>query len=199
MKRKILVTGGAGFIGSSLAERLCQNTENFVVVVDNLLTGSVSNIPRTVDQNLKFIKADVNSFNDIASIFHAYSFDYVFHYAAVVGVKRTLANPVMVLNDLKGINNILTLSKNTGVKRVFYTSSSEVYGEPVEFPQNEYTTPLNSRLPYAIVKNAGEAYLRSFKHEYNLDYTIFRLFNTYGPKQSVDFVISKFIMAALRG
>ena len=199
MKRKILVTGGAGFIGSSLAERLCQNTENFVVVVDNLLTGSVSNIPKTVDQNLKFIKADVNSFNDIASIFHAYAFDYVFHYAAVVGVKRTLANPVMVLNDLKGINNILTLSKNTGVKRVFYTSSSEVYGEPVEFPQNEYTTPLNSRLPYAIVKNAGEAYLRSFKHEYNLDYTIFRLFNTYGPKQSVDFVISKFIMAALRG
>jgi len=199
MKRKILVTGGAGFIGSSLAERLCQNTENFVVVVDNLLTGSLANIPKPVDQNLKFIKADVNAFNDIASIFHTYAFDYVFHYAAVVGVKRTLANPVMVLNDLKGINNILTLSKNTGVRRVFYTSSSEVYGEPVEFPQNEYTTPLNSRLPYAIVKNAGEAYLRSFKHEYNLDYTIFRLFNTYGPKQSVDFVISKFIHAALRG
>jgi nucleoside-diphosphate-sugar epimerase len=199
MKRKILVTGGAGFIGSSLAERLCQNTENFVVVVDNLLTGSLANIPKPVDQNVKFIKADVNAFNDIASIFHTYAFDYVFHYAAVVGVKRTLANPVMVLNDLKGINNILTLSKNTGVRRVFYTSSSEVYGEPVEFPQNEYTTPLNSRLPYAIVKNAGEAYLRSFKHEYNLDYTIFRLFNTYGPKQSVDFVISKFIHAALRG
>ena len=199
MKRKILVTGGAGFIGSSLAERLCQNTENYVVVVDNLLTGQVTNIPKPKDQNLKFIKADVNSFNDIASIFHTYAFDYVFHYAAVVGVKRTLANPVMVLNDLKGINNILTLAKNTGVKRVFYTSSSEVYGEPVEFPQNEYTTPLNSRLPYAIVKNAGEAYLRSFKHEYNLDYTVFRLFNTYGPKQSVDFVISKFITAALRG
>ena len=84
MKRKILVTGGAGFIGSSLAERLCQNTENFVVIVDNLLTGSLSNIPKTVDQNLKFIKADVNSFNDIASIFHAYSFDYVFHYAGTV-------------------------------------------------------------------------------------------------------------------
>lgn len=199
MNRKILVTGGAGFIGSSLAERLCQNPENFVVVVDNLLTGSVENIPKSVHQNLKFIKADVNAFNDISSIFHAYSFDYVFHYAAVVGVKRTLANPVMVLNDLKGINNILLLSKNTGVKRVFYTSSSEVYGEPVEFPQNEYTTPLNSRLPYAIVKNAGEAYLRSFKAEYNLDYTIFRLFNTYGPKQSIDFVISKFISAAMRG
>ena len=82
--------------------------------------------------------------------------------------------------------------------RVFFSSSSEVYGEPVEFPQNEHTTPLNSRLPYAIVKNVGEAYLRSFKKEYDLDFTIFRLFNTYGPKQSSDFVITKFLSAALK-
>jgi UDP-glucuronate decarboxylase len=198
MNRKILVTGGAGFIGSSLAERLAQDEENFIVIVDNLLTGSVSKIPKSAHHNVKFIKADVNDFNDISAIYHAYKFDYVFHYAAVVGVKRTLANPVIVLNDLKGISNILNLSKNTGVKRVFYTSSSEVYGEPVEYPQNEHTTPLNSRLPYAIVKNAGEAYLRSFKREYDLDFTIFRLFNTYGPKQSTDFVISKFLSAALK-
>ena len=198
MTRKILVSGGAGFIGSSLAERLARDPENFVVVVDNLLTGSLSKVPKSIHQNVKFIKADVNFFKDISAIFNAYKFDYVFHYAAVVGVKRTLANPVMVLNDLKGINNILSLSKNTGVKRVFYTSSSEVYGEPVEFPQNEHTTPLNSRLPYAIVKNVGEAYLRSFKKEYDLDFTIFRLFNTYGPKQSTDFVITKFLSAALK-
>ena len=198
MTRKILVTGGAGFIGSSLADRLARDPENFVVVVDNLLTGSISKVPKSIHQNVKFIKADVNFFKDISAIFNAYKFDYVFHYAAVVGVKRTLAHPVMVLNDLKGINNILSLSKNTGVRRVFYTSSSEVYGEPVEFPQNEHTTPLNSRLPYAIVKNVGEAYLRSFKKEYDLDFTIFRLFNTYGPKQSSDFVITKFLSAALK-
>lgn len=198
MTRKILVTGGAGFIGSSLAERLAKDPENFVVVVDSLLTGSLSKVPKSIHQNVKFIKADVNFFKDIGAIFSAYKFDYVFHYAAVVGVKRTLAHPVMVLNDLKGINNILSLSKNTGVRRVFYTSSSEVYGEPVEFPQNEHTTPLNSRLPYAIVKNVGEAYLRSFKKEYDLDFTIFRLFNTYGPKQSSDFVITKFLTAALK-
>ncbi|MFZ7115449.1 MAG: NAD-dependent epimerase/dehydratase family protein [Bacteroidota bacterium] len=198
MKRTILVTGGAGFIGSSLAERLARDPDNYVVIVDNLLTGSLSKVPKSVHQNVKFIKADANDLMDLSSIFHAYRFDYVFHYAAVVGVKRTLANPVMVLNDMTGINNVLNLSKNTGVKRVFYTSSSEVYGEPVEFPQNEYTTPLNSRLPYAIVKNVGEAYLRSFKREYDLDFTIFRLFNTYGPKQSSDFVISKFLMAALK-
>jgi UDP-glucose 4-epimerase len=85
------------------------------------------------------------------------------------------------------------------VKRVLFASSSEVYGEPVELPQNEETTPLNSRLPYAIVKNAGEAYLKSYEKEYGLEYTIFRFFNTYGSKQSKDFVISRFIASALRG
>ena len=73
----------------------------------------------------------------------AYKFDYVFHYAAVVGVLRTLDNQVMVLRDIEGIRNVLDLCKNTGVKRVFYSSSSEVYGEPVVLPQHEYTTPLN--------------------------------------------------------
>ncbi len=66
-----------------------------------------------------------------------HAFDYVFHYAAVVGVKRTIDNPIMVLNDLDGIKNILSLCKNTGVRRVFFSSSSEVYGEPVELPQHE--------------------------------------------------------------
>ena len=115
-----------------------------------------------------------------------------------MGVLRTLQHPVAVLDDIAGIENVLKLSKNTGVKRVYFSSSSEVYGEPVEFPQNEHTTPLNSRLPYAIVKNVGEAYLRSYQKEYDLEYTIFRFFNTFGPKQSRDFVISKFLRLAMR-
>ncbi|GAA4845812.1 NAD-dependent epimerase/dehydratase family protein [Algivirga pacifica] len=195
--RKILITGGAGFIPSSLASRLLENPENYVVLMDNLLTGDLRNVPQ--HPNCKFIKGDVNNHQDVAAIMTSYGFDYVFHYAAVVGVKRTLENPVMVLNDIVGIENVLSLSKNTGVKRVFYSSSSEVYGEPVHLPQHEHTTPLNSRLPYAVVKNVGEAYCRSYKQEYDLDYTIFRFFNTYGPKQSTDFVMSKFIDAALRG
>lgn len=194
---KILITGGAGFVASALCEQLCKNANNQIIVVDNLITGSINKIPET--SNVKFVKCDVNRFDDIAGVFYANKFDYVFHYAALVGVKRTLANPVMVLDDIEGINNVLKLSKNTSVKRVFFSSSSEVYGEPVEFPQNEHTTPLNSKLPYAIVKNVGEAFLRSFKLEYNLDYTIFRFFNTFGPKQSKDFVVSKFIKAALKG
>jgi UDP-glucose 4-epimerase len=195
--RNILVTGGAGFIGSSLAERLISDPDNFVVVVDNLITGHELKLPTAAD-NLKFIKADVNTKAEITQIMMAFRFDYVFHYAALVGVQRTLNNPIQVLHDIDGIRNILELSKNTGVKRVYFSSSSEIYGEPVEYPQNEYTTPLNSRLPYAIVKNVGEAYLRAFNREYNLEYTIFRFFNTYGPKQSASFVISRFLNMALK-
>jgi len=195
--RKILVTGGAGFVGSGMAERLARDPENYVVIVDNFLTGEPRKIPVSEHDNIRFIKCDVNDFRDISSVFYAYTFDYVFHYAALVGVKRTLRHPVMVLRDITGIDNILNLSKNTGVRRVYYSSSSEVYGEPVEFPQNEHTTPLNSRLPYAIVKNVGEAYLRSYHKEYGLEFTIFRFFNTYGPKQSKDFVMSRFINLAL--
>jgi len=194
--RKVLITGGAGFIASNLAEKLLENPHYFVVIVDNLLTGDLKKVPE--HPNCKFIKCDVNDYNDIAPVMTAYCFDYVFHYAALVGVKRTLDNPVLVLQDVQGLKNILDLCKNTGVKRVFYSSSSEVYGEPVELPQNETTTPLNSRLPYAIVKNIGEAYCRSYKQEFGLDFTIFRFFNTYGPKQSTDFVMSKFIRAALK-
>jgi UDP-glucose 4-epimerase len=194
---KILITGGAGFIPSALAEKLAENADHKIVIVDNLLTGSITKIPVSKHNNIKFIKCNVNEFGDISSIFYAYSFDYIFHYAAMVGVSRTQEHPVRVLDDISGIKNILTLSKNTGVKRVYFSSSSEVYGEPVEFPQNEHTTPLNSRLPYAIVKNVGEAYLKSYKKEYDLDYTIFRFFNTYGQKQSKDFVVSKFISSAL--
>lgn len=197
--RKILVTGGAGNVAGSLASRLVQDPNNFVVIVDNLLTGSLSKLPSPKYTNWKFIKADVNIFRDISPIMTSYAFDYVFHYAAVVGVKRTIQNPKMVLDDIDGIKNILDLSKNTGVKRVFFSSSSEVYGEPVEIPQHEERTPLNSRLPYAIVKNVGEAFFKSYYQEYGLEYGIFRFFNTYGPKQSTDFVISKFINAALQG
>lgn len=191
---KVLITGGAGFIGSSLADALLEKGNYEIVLVDNLLTGRIENVPQ--HPNCRFIKSDANNYNDIAPVFLAFRFDYVFHYAAVVGVKRTLENPVMVLDDLKGIRNVLDLSKNTGVKRVFFSSSSEVYGEPVHLPQHEHTTPLNSRLPYAVVKNVGESFCRSYQQEYGLEYTLFRFFNTYGPKQSPDFVISKFLDAA---
>lgn len=194
--KTILITGGAGNVGSAMANKLAEDASCQIVIVDNLSTGNINKIPKR--DNIVFIKADANNYNDIVPIFGRYNFDFVFHYAAVVGVKRTLENPILVLNDIEGIKNILSLSKNSGVKRVFYSSSSEVYGEPFEIPQNEKTTPLNSRLPYAIVKNIGEAFFRSYYQEYSLEYTIFRFFNTYGPNQSEDFVVPRFIKAALK-
>jgi UDP-glucose 4-epimerase len=197
-KRSILVTGAAGQVGSCIVDKLIENPENFVVAVDNLLTGSRKNLPTNDPENYKFIVCDVNDFKQINAVMSIYRFDYVFHYAAVVGVKRTLDNPLMVLKDIRGIEHILKLSVATGVRRVYFSSSSEVYGEPFEHPQNEHTTPLNSRLPYAIVKNVAEAYMKSYQKEFGLEYTIFRFFNTYGPKQSNDFVMKKFITAALK-
>ena len=197
MMRKILVTGGAGNIGSALTARLLTDNNTRVTVVDDLSTGSISKLDLT-SPNLRFIKASANNRQDMHEIMLSSRFDYVFHYAAVVGVQRTQENPIKVLDDIEGIKNLLDLSKNTGVRRFFFSSSSEVYGEPVSIPQNEDTTPLNSRVPYAVVKNVGEAFCRSYYQEYGLNYTVFRFFNTFGPNQTTDFVISKFIVNALR-
>jgi len=192
----ILITGVAGNIGASLARRILKENRYNVIGVDNLSTGALKNLPDCT-KGFRFEQADVNNYQEIADIFHSVSIDWVFHFAAVVGVQRTLRKPLDVMRDIDGIKNILVLSKNTAVRRVFFSSSSEVYGEPVEIPQNEQSTPLNSRLPYAIVKNVGEAYFKSYHKEHGLDYTIFRFFNTYGPNQSFDFVIPKFIELAL--
>lgn len=195
---KILITGGAGNIGSALAEKLIANPDNYVVIADDLSTGFLSKLPKKNNGNWEFIKADVNCFEEISAIMISNRFDYVFHFAAVVGVIRTQENPVKVLRDIDGIKNVLDLAKNTSVKRVFFSSSSEVYGEPVVLPQHEHTTPLNSRVPYAVVKNVGESFCKSYYQEYNLNYTIFRFFNTYGPNQSTDFVVARFLAAALK-
>jgi len=194
---KILITGGAGNVGGALARKLVENQKYFVVIADDLSTGSKDKLPSSKYTNWTFVYCDVNKYEEISQIILVHQFDYVFHYAAVVGVKRTQENPIMVLNDIQGIKNILQLSKNTSAKRVFFSSSSEVYGEPVELPQNEETTPLNSRVPYAVVKNVGESYFRSYFKSFGLPFTIFRFFNTYGPNQSEDFVVAKFLKAAL--
>ena len=186
--KKILITGGAGFIGSSLAERLL-NDNYQVHIFDNLLTGNKKNI----SNECIFYNININNFYEISKIFDEINFDYIFHYAAVVGVKRTLENPDLVLEDLDGLKNIFSLSAKHKVNKIFFSSSSEVYGEPVHLPQDENLTPLNSKLPYAVVKNVGECYCKSFYHLNNLNYNILRFFNTYGLKQSSDFVISRFI------
>jgi UDP-glucose 4-epimerase len=195
---KVIITGGAGNIGGSLARALAHRDDIQLLVIDNLQTGSLDKLPPLSDR-VEFVRADVNRYLDVAPVFTSFRPDFVFHYSATVGVARTLQNPMMVLDDIEGLRNVLTLCKGTRVRRAFYASSSEVYGEPVELPQREETTPLNSRLPYAVVKNLGEIYFKTYQREYGVPHTIFRFFNTYGPLQSEDFVISKFIAQALDG
>ena len=153
--KKIFVTRGAVYFGGALFEKLIKDKTNFVVIVDNLSTGFLSKLPSAEHENWKFIKANVNDYREISSIMLAYNFHYVYHFAAVVGVIRTQENPVSVLADISGIKHVLNLSKNSSVKHVFFSSSSEVYVEPVELPQHEHRTPLHSRVPYEVVKNVG--------------------------------------------
>ena len=196
--KKILVTGGAGNIGSSLVKSLLKTERYHVSIVDNLSTGSKANLPQANESHWEFINCDVNTLDQLKKLFEKNSFHYIFHYAALVGVERTQKNPLKVLEDIEGIKNILNLAVEFNAERIFYSSSSEVYGEPVEIPQNEITTPLNSKLPYAIVKSVGESFMRTFQEHHQLDFTIMRFFNTYGPRQKNDFVISKFIELALQ-
>ena len=193
----IIVTGGAGNIGSALVKNLLNKNKYKVIIIDNFVTGKEYKLPSKKNKNWKLLKININKVRNISKLIKFKKIDYIFHFAALVGVKRTLNNPLNVLEDIEGMKNILTLSKYFKVKRLFYSSSSEVYGESISFPQNENNTPLNSRLPYAAVKNICEAFIKTYNKEYDLNYTIFRFFNTYGPNQSEEFVITKFINKAI--
>ena len=129
----ILVTGGAGNVGSYLAKKLAENANNFIVIFDNLLTGSTKKIPQR--SNVLFIKGNINRYNDIAVVFHRFNFDYVFHFAAVVGVKRTLDNPLLVLEDVKGFENILNLCKNTNVKKSIFPLHQKYMVSLLKYPR----------------------------------------------------------------
>lgn len=194
---KIAITGGGGFIGGWLAKKLVENKQNFVVIIDDFSTGKVENLPSTERSNWELIRHDVTDYS-IRQVVKKHEFKYIFHYAATVGVQRTLQDPLKVLQDIDGLKNIFSIALNHKCERFFFSSSSEVYGESTEFPQNEKTTPINSRLPYAIVKNLGEAYLKALNEKFKLDYTCFRFFNTYGEGQSQDFVISRFLNKAIK-
>lgn len=193
-----LVTGGAGFIGSHLCERLAKDG-NKVICLDNLSSGRFENINH-IKGKFEFVKADVNEQKEVESIFKKNKFDGVFHYAATVGVKRTLENPIMVMNDIIGIRNILRLSNIYKARKVVFASSSEVYGEPVEIPEVE-SGHVNAKMPYAVVKLAGETYCDAYLKKYGLRTCSLRFFNVYGPQQECSdygFVVGIFIKQVLK-
>lgn len=198
---KFLVTGGAGFLGSHMCDLLLGKGAS-ILCVDNLSNGKKENILHNFkNKNFKFLRIDVNDFRKLKPIFAQFKPDYVMHYAAMVGVKKTSNNPLEVFRDIEGIKNIAELSRKYGVKKILFTSSSEVYGEPIKLPIAEDDT-FNGKWPYSLVKILGEQYFTAYYEKYGIPVTIVRFFNAYGPRQDFGdsgFVVSVFLKNALSG
>lgn len=201
--RTCLVTGAAGFIGSHLCERLLGLGAR-VIAVDNLSTGRIENLASSQGHaRFIFIKADVNRFDEIALVFGSEPIDYVFHLAALVGVKNVIERPLEVFKDIDGTKYVLALAHAQKVKKVVYISSSEAYGEPVSLPEKEDGTLNPSpRDPYGLTKLIGESMVYYYWKKYGMPGCSLRFFNVYGPRQASSaygFVAGIFMDRALRG
>ena len=197
----VLVTGGAGFIGSNLTEALLQRG-HFVRVLDDFSTGKRENL--IFDKkfpSLEIVEGDIREFSTCQKAVKG--IEYVFHQAALPSVQRSIEDPeTSNAVNVGGTLNVLLAAKETGVKRVIYASSSSVYGDTPALPKHE-EMPSNPLSPYALQKYIGEQYCRLFYQLYGLDTISLRYFNIFGPKQDPNSlysaVIPKFIDALLQG
>lgn len=179
---KILVTGGAGFIGSHIVAALVADG-NAVVVLDNLSTGHESNLAEQRDR----IQLVVGDLRDAAAVGRAaQGCDYVFHEAALASVPRSVKDP-LATNDVNvtGTLNVLEAARAAGVRRVIYAGSSSAYGNVEVSPKHEGLTP-QPMSPYAVSKLAGEHYCHAFSAVYGLETLSIRYFNVFGPRQDPD-------------
>ncbi len=193
---KIVITGGAGFIGSNLAEELAKNHE--VVIIDDLSTGRVENVE---DLDLELVRGSITDPDMLKENFRGV--DYVFHQAALPSVQRSIEDPVRANEvNICGTLNVLVAARDADVKKVIYASSSSVYGDMPELPKREDMKP-DPKSPYAVAKLAGEYYCRVFNEIYGLKTVALRYFNVYGPRQdpSSDYaaVIPKFANRVMAG
>ncbi len=175
---RLVVTGGAGFIGSHLVDALVRRGDQ-VVVVDNLYTGRRSNVnPQAV-----FHQVDIRS-PEILDLMAAERPDILNHHAAQISVPDSVADPLLDADvNIKGLLNLLEAGRKHGVKKVIFISSGgAIYGEASEYPTSERYLP-RPVSPYAVSKYASEHYLTYYRHQYGLDYTTLRYANIYGPRQ----------------
>lgn len=175
---KIVITGGAGFIGSNIAEELTKDNANEVIVVDDLSTGKMENIK---DLDINFVEGSIMDLELLQETFK--EVDYVFHQAAIPSVPRSIKDPIATNNaNINGTLNVLVAARDCSVKKVIYASSSSVYGDTPELPKREDMTP-NPLSPYAVTKLLGEYYGNVFNAIYGLKTVALRYFNVYGPRQ----------------
>ncbi len=179
MARKVLVTGGAGFIGSHLTEALVRLGDD-VVVVDNLATGRLDNLS-TVRDRIRFIEADVSEPKACQQAVEGC--EVVFHHAAIPSVQRSLDDPLEShASGTTATANILCAANEKGVRRVIFAASAAAYGLCDTLPHHESILP-DSLSPYAATKLAGEYYLRAFSVGLGMDTVSLRYFNVFGPRQ----------------
>ena len=175
---KVLITGGAGFIGSNVADRLIGEKYE-VVVIDNLSTGKIENL----NEKVKFYEYDIRE-KDLIGIFKAEKPDYVIHNAAQLSVRISVDEPLFdaEVNIIGGLN-VFNCSKETAVKKVIFASSGgTVYGEQEYFPADE-NHPLNPISPYGVAKLTSEKYLDYYYKSFGMQYIALRYANIYGPRQ----------------
>jgi UDP-glucose 4-epimerase len=190
---KFLVTGGAGFIGSNIVEELLNRGES-VRVLDNFSTGKRENL-KEFEKDIELIEGDIRSHQIVKQAVKG--IDIVLHQAALSSVPGSINEPI-TSNEVNvgGTLNMLDASKDAGVKKFIFASSSAIYGDDPELPKHEGMTP-NPLSPYAVSKLAGENYCRVFSKIYGLETVCLRYFNVFGPKQDPDSeysaVIPKFI------
>lgn len=200
---KILVTGGAGFIGSNLVSKLVKNKENQIIVLDNLSTGAEKNIQEFQDNdNFQFFKYDITDYSVIDFI-KKLNVDEIYNLACPASPKYYLNHPIETWeSSVLGIRNLLESIKGTKIKMV-HSSTSEVYGDALEYPQTENywgnVNPIGVRACYDEGKRAAESLIYDYIRQYNVDVRVIRIFNTYGPKMNPldGRIISNFIMQAL--
>lgn len=178
---KYIVTGGAGFIGSHIAEYLSMNGHE-VIIFDNLFTGKKQNIQHFLEKKtVSFVEGSVTDIHTLKKV--ADGVDGIFHEAAIASVPRSLKNPLATNEaNVQGTLNVLLTARDCGIKKVVFASSSSVYGDTPVLPKKEDMKPLPIS-PYAVSKLAGEYYCRVFSSAYNLPTVCLRYFNVFGPRQ----------------
>ena len=199
--KRVVVTGGAGFIGSHLAEELARQG-NYTIILDNLSSGKIENIGNLLENdNVEFIQGSVTNLALLQEVFRGVH--YVFHQAALTSVPRSIEEPdASYQTNLTGTLDVLLAARDNKVHKIIYASSSSVYGDTLTLPKREDMMPCPLS-PYAVTKLAGEYYCQVFQEVYQLSTVCLRYFNVYGPRQDPDSqyaaVIPRFIKRGREG